>query len=55
VRLDQGRAGAEDGGKSQEETTDGSSITAADKPGEDGHSAAEREADQIFVPAAFLE
>ena len=52
--LDQRGAGAEDGGKGEKETPDRCSIAAADEAGEDGRGAAKREADQIFVPAAFL-
>jgi hypothetical protein len=53
--LDQRRAGAEDGGKSEKEATDRRSITAADEAGEDRRGAAEGEADQVFLPATFLE
>ena len=51
--LDQGGAGAKDGWKGQKQTADGCAITAADEPGEDCRGAAEREADQVFVPTAF--
>ena len=52
--LDQCRTGAEDGRKCEKKTADGRSIAAADKAGEDRRGAAKREADQVFVPAAFL-
>jgi hypothetical protein len=45
--LDQGGTSAEDGRKGEKEASDECSIAAADKAGEDGRGAAEREADQI--------
>ena len=53
--LNQCRARAEYGRKGEKEATDECSIAAADEAGEDGGAAAEHEANQIFVPASFLE
>jgi len=55
VLLDQGGARAEYGWKREEKTSDKCAVAAADKAGEYGRGATEREADHVFVPAPFLQ
>jgi hypothetical protein len=53
--LDQRRTRAENGRKGQKNAANEWSVAAADEAGEDSHGTAEREPDQIFVPASFLQ